>query len=156
MMYLQENQIHPLKSQQNGLLEILNPLASILKLFRGDENTNQQPIKGTRLTKKLNCKQKVNVHVRGVFLCDTCSFLAASPDGVILQEKTKHLLEIKCSYKWRNSTVEEACKSSNFYCYLDKNNSVTLKRNSRYFTQIQGQMAVCKYSLSASLLSILY
>jgi hypothetical protein len=81
--------------------------------------------------KKLNCKQKVNVHERGVFLCDTCSFLAASPDGVVSQDKTEHFLEIKCPYKWRNSTVEEACKSSNFYCYLDNNNSVTLKRNSR-------------------------
>jgi hypothetical protein len=63
-----------------------------------------------------------------------------------IDDKTEHLLEIKCPYKWRNSTVEEACKSSYFYCYLDKNNSVTLKRNSRYFTQVQGQMAVCKYS----------
>jgi hypothetical protein len=56
------------------------------------------------------------------------------------------LLEIKSPYKWRNSTAEEACKSSNFYCHLDKNNYVTLKRNSRYFTQVQGQIAVCKYS----------
>jgi hypothetical protein len=96
--------------------------------------------------KKLNCKQKVNVHERGVFLCDTCSFLAASPDGVVSQEKTEHLLEIKSPYKWRNSTAEEACKSSNFYCHLDKNNYVTLKRNSRYFTQVQGQIAMCKYS----------
>jgi hypothetical protein len=57
---------------------------------------------------KLNCKQKVNVHERGVFLCDTCSFLAASPDCVVSQDKTEHFLEIKCPYKWRNSTVEEA------------------------------------------------
>ena len=144
MMYLQEYQIHPLKNQQNGLLDILNPLASILKLFRGDEKPIAQ--KRYKAYKKLNCKQKVNVHERGVFLCDTCSFLAASPDGVVSQDKTEHLLKIKCPYKWRNSTVEEACKSSNFYCYFDKNNWVNLNRNSRYFTQVQGQMTVCKYS----------
>jgi hypothetical protein len=32
-------------------MEILNPLASIIKLFSGDENTNQSPKKDTRLTK---------------------------------------------------------------------------------------------------------
>jgi hypothetical protein len=52
-------------------LEILNPLASILKLFSGDE----KPIakKRYKVYKKLNCKQKVNVHERGVFLCDELS-----------------------------------------------------------------------------------
>ena len=40
--------------------------------------------------------------------------------------------------------MKTACTDKDFCCYLDDNGSVQLKKNHRYYTQIQGQMGVCK------------
>ena len=70
------------------------------------------------------------------------SFLGASPDGVVESSKSSEqiLLEVKCPYKWRNMTVSEACSNNDFYCFFDDNNELQLKKSSRYYTQVQGQM----------------
>lgn len=55
-----------------------------------------------------------------------------------------YLIEIKCPYKWRKKSLHDACKDKEFCCFLDDNNEIQLKKNHRYYTQIQGQMGVCK------------
>ena len=147
MMYLQENQIPPHQKLVERIVGNSESACVDTKALQWGRKHEPIVKKRYKAYKKIKLQAKSKCSQRGeYFFVNTCSFLAASPDGVVSQEKTEHLLEIKCPYKQRNSTVEEACKSSNFYCYLDKNNSVTLKRNSRYVTQVQGQMTVCKYS----------
>lgn len=45
-------------------------------------------------------------------------------------------------YKYRHTTVAEACTFNSFYCYLDDNSNIKLKTSNRYYSQIQGQMGV--------------
>lgn len=66
----------------------------------------------------------------GIFIDPEMNYLAASPDG-INTSKTK-LLEIKCPYSIRLNQANEAP-------YLDQ---LKLKRNHRYYTQVQFQMHV--------------
>jgi hypothetical protein len=47
-------------------------------------------------------------------------------------------------YKYRFQTIEDACKDNSFCCFLNDDNNVQLKRSHKYFTQIQGQMAICQ------------
>lgn len=47
---------------------------------------------------------------------------------------------MKCRYKYRHTTVAEACKFNSFHCYLDDNFYIKLKTNNRYYSQIQGLM----------------
>ena len=66
------------------------------------------------------------------------SIPVATPDGLVGQ---KGILEVKCSYTFRNSTIEEAMKSESFY--LDKQkDKIELKRDHKfgYWHQIQGQL----------------
>ena len=51
------------------------------------------------------------------------------------------ILEIKCPYSVRNSTVEEACNSTSFYCRKDTD-GIHLHQKHNYHYQVQGQMAV--------------
>jgi hypothetical protein len=57
---------------------------------------------------------------KGVFICSTYGFLDASPDGLV------------------------ANHDNSFCCFLDDDNNVQLKRSHKYFTKIQGQMAICR------------
>ena len=54
----------------------------------------------------------------------------------------KILVEIKCSYRLRDITPEEACSKKLFYCSLE-NSTVILRHSHKYFCQVQGQMAIC-------------
>ena len=53
------------------------------------------------------------------------------------------LLEIKCPYTYRLSTVEEATKSSSFFAKLS-DGKISLKKDHKHFYQVQGQMALAK------------
>jgi len=98
--------------------------------------------------KKLKYKETVKVQDCGIFLSKNKCYLGASPDGIITSDSEKRLLEIKCPYKWRNSSVSGACKDKTFYCFMDDTNGqIQLKKSHRYCTQIQGQMAICNYNM---------
>jgi len=58
----------------------------------------------------------------------------------------QYLIEVKCPYKWRKGSILEACKDKDFCCFVDDNGNIELKKNHRYFTQIQGQIGVCQMS----------
>ncbi len=51
------------------------------------------------------------------------------------------MVEYKCPYSVRDTSVKEGCNKKDFMAYL-KDCQVTLKHTLRYFYQVQGQMAV--------------
>ena len=97
-------------------------------------------------------------------------WLGASPDGVVEDPSMKRLglLEIKCTFTHRFSTVEEACSDPGFFAMkctfthhfsiveeacsnpgffaMITDDKVALKREHKYYYQIQGQMALCQVS----------
>ena len=52
------------------------------------------------------------------------------------------LIEIKCPYKYRNLTPEDACLNGDFCSTLSTSKQIQLKRNHPYYSQIQGQLAI--------------
>lgn len=106
----------------------------------------QEPIAKKRYKAYKKLKENKTVHVSdiGLELCIDYSYIGASPDGLVSCCSDQYLIEVKCPYKWRKSTLIEACKDKQFCCYVDDNGTIQLKKNHRYFTQIQGQLGVCK------------
>jgi hypothetical protein len=69
-------------------------------------------------------------------------FLGATPDGIISCDCCgKGALEIKCPFKHRDKTVQQAVTTDKDFC-LDS--SLHLKHKHRYYTQIQLQMFLTK------------
>lgn len=78
-----------------------------------------------------------------MFVDQSCSIFAATPDGVrICACHGDGLLEVKCSYTHKDETAEEAAQCGKKF-YLSQE-SLALKENHRYYPQIQWQMYVCK------------
>ena len=79
----------------------------------------------------------------GIFISE-CGILAASPDGVVsCDDSIVGLLEIKCPYSCRNMTVRDACfEVKSFYCQLDDENCIHLKKDHHYYYQVQGAMGL--------------
>ncbi|XP_028129072.2 uncharacterized protein LOC114325263 isoform X1 [Diabrotica virgifera virgifera] len=75
----------------------------------------------------------------GVFVSKDYPFLAASPDGLIGKDG---LVEIKCPYKSQNVTPEEGIRSKLIQCATLENNVFKLKREDKYYYQVQGQLFV--------------
>uniref|UniRef100_A0A668AA77 YqaJ viral recombinase domain-containing protein n=1 Tax=Myripristis murdjan TaxID=586833 RepID=A0A668AA77_9TELE len=62
--------------------------------------------------------------------------LGASPDGFI---RSSALLEVKCPYSQRNSTIAEAVKTPSFYLCVE-GQGFSLKKTHEYWHQVQGQL----------------
>ncbi|XP_069753729.1 uncharacterized protein [Narcine bancroftii] len=87
--------------------------------------------------------QEIEVQPCGLFIDPAKNWLAASPDGLVVDKATKRplgLLEVKCPYKHRNHSIAKACEDKDF-C-LESKNELHLKKQHPYFTQMQCQMAV--------------
>lgn len=72
-------------------------------------------------------------------------YFGASPDGKVLDKsvsETFGLIEIKCPYKYRNATPDEASRNQDF-CLEKHNNILQLKRNHAYYQQVQCQLVIC-------------
>ncbi|XP_041062071.1 uncharacterized protein LOC121287963 [Carcharodon carcharias] len=94
--------------------------------------------------KSENTRHQISVQPCGLFIDPMKAWLAASPDGVVVDKTTGDtisLVEVKCPYKHRNHTINEACKDRKF-CLECNNGEFQLKRGHSYFTQIQCQLAV--------------
>ena len=84
----------------------------------------------------------------GFVICKEYPFLGASPDAVVYDPTFRDsfgLAEVKCPYSSKHLTPSQACEKKDFCSELkevDGNQLVQLKRNHKYFFQIQGQMAV--------------
>ncbi|KAG0435664.1 hypothetical protein HPB47_018368 [Ixodes persulcatus] len=84
-----------------------------------------------------------NAQVRetGLHVHEVYSFLAASPDRIVVVDGEEGLLEVKCLPSKKGITAEEACKDPKFCCKLE-NGDIVLKEKHSYYYQVQGQMAV--------------
>ncbi len=78
----------------------------------------------------------------GLVISTEHGWLACSPDEV---RDRYGMVEYKCPYSVRDTSVNEACNKKDFMTSL-KDGQVTLKRSHKYFYQVQGQMAVCQRS----------
>ena len=75
----------------------------------------------------------------GFFIYKEKPFLGATPDAVIDNEC---IVEVKCPYKGRH---EKISPGRNFpYLELNEEGKVALKRSSRYYDQIQGQLLISR------------
>ncbi|XP_075058522.1 uncharacterized protein LOC142144049 [Mixophyes fleayi] len=95
-----------------------------------------------RLASK-NKGREVQVEECGLFIHPTKTWLAASPDGIVKDKNTGEklcLLEVKCPYKHKEHTMQEACKDRSF-CLALNEDSYILKPNHAYYTQVQCQLA---------------
>ena len=82
----------------------------------------------------------------GIVVNPAYPYIGASPDGKVFNPSISPqygLLEVKCPFKQRAKTIEEALADPDFYL-LFQEEKYLLKRNhsSGYFEQVQGQMAL--------------
>ena len=42
------------------------------------------------------------------------------------------------------NSFRDACKDRDFFCEIDDDNEIRLKRLHKYYAQVQGQMAICR------------
>lgn len=134
------------------------PAANLVKRIAGystyDLSKKQQVKWG--IDHEEECRQAYTTHQQGQHIGFDCSasgfvinprhpFLGASPDGITNCTCCgKGTLEIKCPYKHRNQTVQQAAKNDQDFCL---HASLHLKTNHRYYTQVQMQMYItnCQY-----------
>lgn len=102
--------------------------------------------------------KKTGYHVRecGLFVDSNDSWLAGSPDGIVLSDDLSNLqrglLEIKCLHKAFNldldpmeAAIDPKCRP-NFCSELNKDNGeLMLKKTHGYYYQVQGQLHVADY-----------
>lgn len=87
------------------------------------------------------------VEKSGLVVHKSYPYLAASPDGIIVQENA--IIEVKCPYKARESSVEEACQRKEITFATFEEGQLKLKKEDKFYYQVQGQLhvtgAICCY-----------
>ena len=78
------------------------------------------------------------VEPSGLFISAQYPFLAASPDGLVADS---HLVEVKCPLRGFRKPVSANSAFPFLYCE-QSDNSLHLKRDSKYYLQIQGQLGI--------------
>ena len=97
---------------------------------------------------QLTCgKDGLVVAPAGFLISKSHPFLGASPDGAVYDPSSANepfgFLEIKCPFKHKNATPQEAYRDPTSCCAYDNTaQQVTLKQTHTYFAQVQGQMAI--------------
>lgn len=98
--------------------------------------------------KSMQLGRDIQVQKCGLFIDPQRPWLAASPDGIVLDERRRLCLEVKCPYKHRERTVRQACLEDRAFC-LELEEAAggdrpqyRLKTSHSYYTQIQCQLAV--------------
>ena len=85
------------------------------------------------------------VMTTGLHLDADQPFIAASPDGLVeCPECGPGLVEVKCSYKYRDLLPEEAIRQKGSSISVDENQQLSLRVKSSWYYQIQCQLGVCK------------
>ncbi|WAQ95787.1 AN-like protein [Mya arenaria] len=115
-----------------------NELKRIMK-YNVCDLSRLDDIKFGRQHEETASHEHFNVSDCGLFVDSTFPLFAATPD--VLRECSCHgkgRLKIKCSYKHRDSKIEDI-KDQSFYLNSDNK----MKTNHRYYSQIQFQMYVC-------------
>ena len=84
----------------------------------------------------------------GFVVCKEYPFLGASPDAYVNDPHCIHkfgVAEIKCPYKYRDLSPEDAASNSDFCSVVNMQagkKALQLKRSHQYYSQIQGQLAI--------------
>ena len=92
-----------------------------------------------------NIIAKHHATTSGLVISPKFPFLGASPDGVVNCEcHGCGLLEIKCSYKYRNQqpTAEIALSNSLYFLKRGENSNIYLSKSHKYYHQVQGKIAL--------------
>ncbi|XP_072400302.1 uncharacterized protein [Diabrotica undecimpunctata] len=84
---------------------------------------------------------KMDVMECGMVISSSNRWLSYSPDGIIFfGDQPLYLLEIKCIFAGKTKTILEAIKNSRYIVQID--GKYTIKKNHKYYGQIQMGMAV--------------
>ncbi len=86
----------------------------------------------------------VSVCKSGFTLQADFPYLGASADGMINQTT---VLEIKCPYSGREKTIRELIASGYEHIEYDDESNLQLKVTSKYYCQVQGEMAIKQVNL---------
>ena len=89
--------------------------------------------------------QDITIFSAGFVIFADKPYFGATPDAYIHDPRRQEqcrLIEIKCPYKYRNLTLENACLNGDFCSTLSTSKQIQLKRNHPYYSQIQGQLAI--------------
>ncbi|OCT78455.1 hypothetical protein XELAEV_18029552mg [Xenopus laevis] len=108
----------------------------------GIQNEKRAVLAYEKLASKRDGRQ-VKVEDCGLFIHPMKNWLAARPDGIVKDKctgETLRILEVKCPYKHREHTIQEACADSKF-CLQLNGNSYLLRKDHAYYTQVQCQLA---------------
>ncbi|XP_043926437.1 uncharacterized protein LOC122801039 [Protopterus annectens] len=129
---------------QSYLKEIIGSSSNVITpaMTWGIQNEKKAVEKYTAIKARAS-GQDIEVQDCGLFIHPKKHWLAASPDGIVVDKSSgerKELVEVKCPYKHREHTIEEACRDKSF-CLENEGDSYTLKKNHPYYTQLQCQMA---------------
>jgi YqaJ-like viral recombinase domain. len=90
---------------------------------------------------QLEKEENLQIQSCGLFIDPETSFLGATPDGVIGDDR---IVEIKCPYAARNLTPEEAISQKVANVHRIFKNSDTMNNKHEYYYQIQGQLHVTR------------
>jgi hypothetical protein len=79
------------------------------------------------------------VSLAGLVVCKSSPFLAASPDGWVMDTCCgKGILEIKCPFSIKDEMPDSAA-----YLTRDTDGTLTLRKTHKYYKQVQGQLNIC-------------
>ena len=82
------------------------------------------------------------MHTSGILISTKYPFLSATPDGVVSCDCCgSGLLEVKCSYKYRDINPSDIA-DVNFYLQTQPDGTRVLNQTREYYYQVQGQMAI--------------
>ena len=117
--------------------------------FQGNRFTHKGLLEEENTRKEyVNLKSKEGedvskIDVPGLVISQDCSHLAASSDGIVtFRNGTTGLIEIKNLLQTSDYTIKEAAVHQKQFCLKTYANTLQLKRNHKYFYQIQGQLSI--------------
>ena len=121
-------------------------LSRVKSISHGKRNeTLARTIYSQKMQKKVS--RLFTVYESGLVVPPSHPYLAATPDGKVFdptETSNFGLIEIKCPYTWRNMTLQDACEDDKFYCSMDTDGRIHLKKQhaNGYYSQVQGQLAL--------------
>ena len=100
----------------------------------------------------------VKVEEVGLLVSKEKPYLGASFDRIVTFKDTEEKwgMEIKSPFSKAGMTVEEACKTKNFFLEKLGDGTVRLKRNHDYYLQIQGQLYCSDLDLQGIILTVYF
>ncbi|XP_060568496.1 uncharacterized protein LOC132727107 [Ruditapes philippinarum] len=94
--------------------------------------------------KEENLKYKIDIP--GLIVDKLNPYLAASSDGVVVGSKgPEGLIEIKTLLQNKKAMIKESAENDKAFCLSVQNGIIQLKKNHKYFYQIQGQMNIMNF-----------